>query len=1054
MDIKKILVLANEQERKDYAQLCRDAKKVEIDRTWMTERLRFLFRLWLERSGKDDSKISALIEEFWKKFQDSSEKKEKIKKEEKIDDFQDLDRLTQELPYPLSFRLHEFVEESKFFLQKKGSTNYAFLLASMNGLALRFHAIVALCVYVHFLNAPDTSLNQEIIEGLQLPADGTWKTFLDQILREEQCHLHPWLQVQREMLYTRMPFIGRKKGLAPIVAMQEMVQFRNHLLHGSHRFSREEIQEAMQKIQLIFTAMKPWSEAKLEAISEERILSLRGFIPFIKESEIKEKDSLEKASTIVYRSSSKKDKRKEVSRQQTSFLFFSFSKETEQKCPLYPLLCFVDKNERASFEKEVFFFNGSHHDQSEYISYRYPRSQDHHALGVPFHDVIKFLKSFHAVRLQPKVRIDYFELTRTHLQAFVGREKQLQALYRFLAERPSPYGVVYGRGGMGKTTLFARMYQAYQKEEKVWPKDLIGLWHFCGSIDGRDHAIVFWRSVLAQLEWQLDGQEGYYPHALEPLQKVWQTRLQDAATQGKRVVLIVDGIDEGHSFSIPLFSIPTHLPTIEQIPNHLTVLCSYRADDESGQQSIEELLPIPVDALHRIEDASPLRGLDWAEMVQMLSLHLREITQYPDTLLAIWGMATHTLHSYEQTAKQHLLTEIQSDAQVSQQDRLEQQQAHIDQKRWTEQKNSEAGEYADPLLLRFLYEELQEGRIDPKRAESVPKSLQMIFDRTWNQLAIDDGYLLIRILGMLSVMPDAGSDAFFSSIFEEERKRKRRSGRVFFPEDVAKKRIFINRWLTFRKDQYTIFHRRFREYVRQHFHLRDQETALHEPIYRYCLSDEGRFQTYDLLYRIHHLSWLARSKRAHVFEKWRQEMLALLHEEKGFFVKKWEMFQRVDLLQEDFLSIIRCFSPNRESSISKNWSDFSKVYFLCLHSYEMLLELQQQRRYSMEELAKKGKQEQLLQWLLEEKSEEKRLWIGLQSCFWLAHAGHSFRAVWQFLFSLSPVFLAVGERGSIRQMLEQLPISQTEIEELFQHWYTAKADQTYPDHPIPLVALK
>jgi hypothetical protein len=954
-----------------------------------------------------------LVGAFWKSF---SEKEKKQEIHEDLFSFEALLTLSNELPYPLGYRLNEFIEESKAFLEGKGSTNYAFLLASMNGLALRFHAIVALCAYVHFLKAPDTGLNREIIEGLQLPADGTWKGLLDHLLREEHCHSHPWLQSQREMLYTRVPFFERKRGLAVIVAMQEMVNFRNHLLHGSHRFTNQELKEAMQKIQLLFSSMKPWATARLEVIWKGELLPLRGLALFTRGEKKEEQFELETPK--------QKEAEKQIV-QEKRFPLFSYAAkgQKEESCSLFPMLFFVESRQEPEIEREIFFFNGLRHEEAEYISYRYPRSRDHHSLGLFFQEITPFFKRLPAVRLQPKVRIDYFELVRTHLQAFVGREKQLQAIYTFLAQRPRPYGVVYGRGGMGKTALFARLYHAYQKEEKMWPKDMIALWHFCGSTDGRDHAVVFWRSVLAQLDRQMDGQEANYPHTLDSLQMLWQERLQTVAKRGKRVALIVDGLDEGDAVASPLFSIPAHLPRQEQIPDHLTLLCSYRSDEQSEEQGFEKNLPVSSTLLHLIEDASPLRGLDWSEMIQMLSLVQSEMMSFPETISAIWRMATQTdeeIRSSPSEANKSSRSEASFEKISHKKENQEKEDLCFT--RDIHKKNKE--NYADPLLLRFLYEELQDGRIDPKRAESVPQSLHTIFDRTWNQLPIHHSYLLVRILGMLSIMPNTGSDAFFCAVFEEEEKQETRKSFLLFPEEIAKQRIPINRWLTFRKDQYTIFHRRFREYIQQHFHPRDQETALHEPIYRYCISKNGRFQAYDLLYRVHHLSHLACSGRVEISERAREEIVKLLQEQDGFFSKKWIMFQRTDLIYEDFLKIARAFLPKKDSSSSNDWLSFTKIYFLCLYTHETLQETRHPIHLDAEKATKEGKQNKLLQPV--EKNSEQQLWSGVQHCLWLVRSGHSFAAVWRFLHTLLPI-LSQEEAESIQRGLEGLPLTPLDL---------------------------
>ncbi|MCB9639291.1 MAG: ATP-binding protein [Myxococcales bacterium] len=1026
MNLKELLAFAEEAEQKEYQQLCREARQADVDRKKVTGGLQKLLRALLSKSGEDARSLGAFLGEFWKRFQPKKEKKEK---EEELPSFKRLEGMAPQLPYPLGYRLQEFLGESEAFLAGRGSSNYAFLLASMNGLALRFHAIVAMCSYIHFLGAPDTVLNQELVEGLQVPADGTWKTFLDRLLQEALCQKHPWLALLREQLYTRRAFPGKKKGLAPLVAMQEMVTFRNHLLHGTHRFVKDELLEAMQKIQLIFGAMAFLCEARLFVKRGARWLSLQGLKgpSLLEKSPLDGEERYREKEPIFFLGEEKKkgdEKKEKVGSTQAGSL---------RSCSLYPLLAFVERSEKEAIENDLFFLNGMSEEKLEYISYKYPRSWEHRQLGISYADLLHFLKKIPAVRLQPKVRLDFFEMARVHLQAFVGREEQLAAILSFLEQRPQPYGIVYARGGMGKTALFSRLYHAYQREEKLWPSTTLALWHFCGPTDGRDHPVVFWRSILAQLDKQLDGQEGDYPTSLQQLQELWLLRMERITSEKRRVVLFVEGLDEGIPPGLPSLSIPASLPRPEEMPPSLTVVCSYRVDEHGKHNLVEELLPVSERLRFLIPGAAPLPGLSWAEMTTMLSMAAPQISTYPDTLSAIWKMAT----------QQPLLSvqEGQDGAKRERQIRSSVAKRTLLLGRESSEKTDDAGSraadgvYADPLLLRFLYEELEEGRTDPKRPESVPRSLQAIFDRLWNQLPSQDNYFLVRMLGMLAIMPDTGSDLFFSLVFGKDTKSQTDASLLLLPEEIARRRTPINKLLSFRKDRYSIFHRRFREYIQKRFHPRDMIESLHLPIYRYCCSTEGAYRRYDLQHRVHHLYHLSKSKDAALQKESKETMVSLLHEEGGYFEKKFSSLQRVELLQEDFLQILRVFRPSLGQGPKEAWRAFSTVYALCLHAHQRLNLAQKEGRQMMWRYAQEGKQEYILRGLLQEKSRYWRLLVGIQLCKRLAQAGHPFLQVWRFLVSLEPFSLQKADLDALARDLRPLPILEEEKRFFLERWH-------------------
>ena len=910
---KRLIDGAGSEQKKRYQMLCKEARQEEVDRGKITKKLKTLLEEMTREQGRKVE--SGWIGIFWKRFSPKEEKKQ----EKRILSLKELRELSFEMPYPLGFRTEEFVRETEEYLEERGSTNYAFLLASMNGLLLRFFSALALSVYIRELNAPDVQFNQEIVESLEAPADGTWKHFLDRILQEGLRKQHPWLlRLHEEITSPRWTQKAEKKeSLRAAIAMQEMIQFRNQLLHSSHRFQKEEILLAILRIQTILSSLSAWKNLRIDWLRKdgERIRCFGREIKSVSLSDIEKKEERGGEDT-------REDREIWCEGEEKLILYERLEDGKVLSCSVFPFLVFFEREK----SKDILFFNSLFRDKIDYLSYRWVRQIDPQELAFASKTIYEFFRRLPAVRLHARARIDFYEVSRVHLQAFVGRKELIRSLYRFIEQPPKPWGVVYSQSGQGKTALFAKLYHDFQKRHRDWPKDLIVGWHFFGTTEERDQPILVLRSLLAQMDRQFSGNEEEYPTSFDLLCRLFQKKQEEILAGGKRFLMILEGIDDAihieRSESLFSFILPP-----SQIPKGIAVLCSYRVDMEKrSHPKLEQFFLNEEEALFPIEGCTPLQGLDKEEMKALLAKASKEILRYPQTIETIWKVAT----------TERLLEKIGLSGSSREEEFAKRGRGESPPLRFLSQRE---GVFAEPLILRFFYDELIEGKIDPKRKESVPQSLWMIFDRLWDNLSTGEHYFLHRFLGLLAHLPSTGDDLLLSKILS----KSRREDPLFTPEEIAQKRRPINRLLAFHKDQYYLFHRSFRDYIQQRFHDRDLIEAIYLPLYRYCISPEESMRAYDLRHRIYFLHKIA-SLPHPTYQERAKESLFFMCLDDDFFSKKYSTFESLEMLEEDILRILFHHKAKRDSSFHRALLSLGKIFLLTEQGHRQINAAQREFR--------------------------------------------------------------------------------------------------------------
>tara|TARA_B100000609_G_scaffold197717_1_gene195682 strand:- start:5376 stop:8261 length:2886 start_codon:yes stop_codon:yes gene_type:complete len=947
-------------EKATYQELCKLASQPDCDRGLISERCQVLFKEVMDR-GSLKGHPGALLGQFWSRFK----KKKKKQVEEEIN----LRELSATLPYPLGYKLREFVLEFEKYQKGYGSSNFPYLVASLNGLALRVLSAMCICEYVYVLEAPDARVNQEVVESLRTPADGTWKGLIDLLVGE--CGGYEdavFLGELKGLLKKRRPFPGNRKGLSMTVLFQELVQFRNQLLHGTHSFSEEEIAQAAKKVEALYQSIHFLEGWQIVYVQDEFGVDCTGGSPvFLDQDGLfrlhkKIHHLLEYKAPVCIR------------RGEDSHVF-----------PLGPLLHYLEVHEHEGDVQdlnEVFFLNGWDNEHLEFISYRYARSQDHRQLHFPYQQFLSFLREIPVTKLPQHAQLDFSGIASFHLERFVGRTLQLQAIASFLASPKRPVGVMKALGGMGKTALLAWFYDRFQRDEE-WPEGVFPVWHFCANVDGRDHPVVFLRSVLAQIDSFLEGETKEYPTSIDLLERMFSERLKRIAElkEGQRVILIVDALDEGMS-SAGGTSIPSVLPDAQMLPSNMQILVSYRVDRDGLNELVAEQLPYDETKVTVLEGCDPLSGLSWGEMEEMLLQVTGRESIPKETLEAIWKTAT---------------------------------QSHED-------------DFADPFVLRFISDRLEDGDVDPVRPETVPQSLTALFDQFWNQLSVKHDYFLHRLLGMLSVMPEQGSDDMFAKVFT----RLSHGERGMTPDEVAERRASINKLLVFSGDMYRLFHSRFREYVRKRFHPRDEALQLHLPLYQFCHSKALDKDLYDLRFRVYHLAALSKHEGLTLLERegYRQELWELFANDE-FIARKFDAFQRMDLVWDDFSLSFTAFLPDPEREPGDVWNQFARTFHLSLRAHQMMSDSVETSRRRLYQFAVDGDVDQVIRIALWGGTAYRRVLQLLLSAVWLCEAGHDTHRIWSVLEGFRAVSWGQEEKEFMEQLLKRSDAPESVRERLF-----------------------
>jgi hypothetical protein len=167
---------------------------------------------------------------------------------------------------------------------------------------------------------------------------------------------------------------------------------------------------------------------------------------------------------------------------------------------------------------------------------------------------VKALGHFRELPRSPVERADYFavqvKIIAEYTRTFVGRVSAQQAFGRFLDTHRRGYFIVRGGPGQGKTAVSCHLVKTGEY-----------IHHFISRTGGRTDPRLILRSLVSQLL-PLAEASGDIPESLPELTKLFEELLPDAVTRKKKVVIVIDALDElpGETNEEPPYLVADALP--------------------------------------------------------------------------------------------------------------------------------------------------------------------------------------------------------------------------------------------------------------------------------------------------------------------------------------------------------------------------------------------------------------------------------------------------------------------------------------------------------------
>ncbi|MEC7983705.1 MAG: NACHT domain-containing protein [Myxococcota bacterium] len=823
--------------------------------------------------------------------------------------------------------------------------------------AIRYACVIAMTDYMEG-GLSDSQLNRALMEAIRKPADGSWSSLLWspdagaehsllRILAARENRIRALDILNSKLAKTDLPgkdTFSKVPGLPKKVpgTLKELgdsfVSFRNELVHGVYarkRPSEEAVEKIGRLLDVLLATLEPVLTLPIVIRREDGYdLACGPAIGDIDDVQdiLKEKsfpDDWKDLPIIV-----------EGKRQLSLFPWVTIA---DLQVALHQIDEDADDEEEILSLSEICFFNRFESKLVHYLGFaaraqlphtdlvESERAESAYRLFSERMEILRLKAAPAAARRQnPIQRFD--ELAGFHGENFVGRSDVIGSIEGFIADPPAPMGVVTAGAGMGKSAIFTHFYRQHGGKESNsgW------IFHFSARADQRDNAILGLRSLIAQAEQQIQRNQDKAPKypplpwSYDDLCARFETVLTDfgncMAAKNLRAVVVIDALDEqAPRPGAPPESIFKGVP--EDIPENVVVLVSVRIDNEGRTVAIEpgylgapRGLPIP--------KASPLTGLTPDDVKELVKEKLAE--EKPDL------------------------------ANVS--------QAVLDRVAEASQRPEDGT--LDPFYLRFLADGVREGTVDLSEAGNVPAGLENFFDDLWWGLDTSHGFMLHRILGMLSEMEGFGADALFAEALKKPE------------EDVAKMRFGINKLLVQSgagsgEARYGLFHDRFRWYVQSKYRERDKALQLHIPLLEACRSGLSAAGHYAVRYLTYHLAALSRhgGLRADEQISFQDELWNTIHDDE-FIERKFDALREERSVVIDFSRAIEVFRPRPEDDAKTQLRKAGKLVWLTDRATQTVANVANMARSRLYDYAREGDVVRVIQ-LSERAGSDALQWMTL-----------------------------------------------------------------------------
>ena len=738
MKIEEFVDLLTDQEKQQFDGFCEQCAQGTFSPKLFFQ---FVQTVW-SRLGRTDSHmrfagpLKGKIERMY-----GTSQKVVTKKERKLSE------IGANLPFPLGYKTLQFHHEKQQVLEGIERPQFPLEMCATLSVILRLLSIVSIQSYVHATEGNDWGINKEIVMTLQNASDGDWLNITARLAKKYKSK-SSWLAVIAKILDAKpeipQTIQQRNRSFKPLRVrdyLEQLIKFRNELMHGE-RQSEANRENAMHSLEMTLRALEPFEQFQLLVHHDDDIWQLNGRVP----------------TKITHSQTFPTDQ------------VFLVAKQNElENLNLTPLLFF-----RANFLgeqdiefDELFFINSGSLDYLKYVGFAATEHIDGKALGTYEH-FKQYLSNIPTPQIPKNPKINFAQFVADKTKRFVGRNDVLNEIEATLKENAGAYICLKAYAGMGKSSIFAKLHEKYEaRNSDATKKGDRWVFHFCMNTEGRDNALVAYRSLIAQICRTLEiPEKNWLSNDIKELKdekfpmlinsELCRKKLHERG--GERLVIVIDALDEG--IGTEEESIPTCFPM--SVQDHVNFLYSYRVNKSETNKRVESRLQhLPAEKIVQLQTANPLAGLTQQDVQRYLQKCNAEDVVPKTVFDAVWQAATQD-----------------SDG-------------------------------ADPFYLRFVADAAETNHLSLLRAETIPQSMDDAFEQMWIRLSTENDFLIHHLLLYLGIMRDYGDDELFTELFNRERKESQKLHVL----DIAQARIEAGKLLTYDGDRYGLFHDRFRNFL-------------------------------------------------------------------------------------------------------------------------------------------------------------------------------------------------------------------------------------------------
>lgn len=738
MKIDNFIDLLSQQEKQQFDEFCAQCEQGKFSPKAFFQ---FVKSVW-QRLGRKDNHmriagpLKGNIERRYGPSQQLVQKNER-----------DLNEIGANLPFPLGYKTLQFHHEKEQLLEGIDRPQFPLEMCATLSVILRLLSIISIQGYVDSTEGKDWGINKEIVMTLRSAADGDWLNITARLAKRYKKE-SSWLALVGQILDAKpevVASIKRRdpsfKGLKIRDYLSKLINFRNKLMHGE-RQSAEKILEATGNLEMVLRGLEPFEQFELLVNHSGEAWQLNGRVP---------------------------TKAKGPQTFPEDQVFLVAKQDGLSNLNLSPLLFFRAKflGEQDIEFDELFFINSGSLDYLKYVGFAATEHIDGKKLG-SYDQFKQYLSTIPTPVIPKNPKIDFSQFVADKTKRFVGRTDVLDEIETMVKEKSGAYICLQAYAGMGKSSIFAKLYEKHEaKNDDQEAKGDRWVFHFCMNTEGRNNALVAYRSLIAQICRALDiAEKNWLSNDIKELKdekfpalingELCKTKLHNLG--GKRLVIVLDALDEG--IGTEEESIPACFPAILQ--PHILVLYSYRVNKEKKNQRVESRLQhLPEEKIHQLQSANPLAGLT-TEDVQLYLKKCNTGEPVPQAVFdTVWQAATQD------------------------------------------------GDGADPFYLRFVADAAESHHLSLLRSETIPQSMDDAFEQMWIRLSTENDFLIHQILLYLGIMRDHGDDELFAELFN----RQRTEDKKLQPIDIAQARLGAGKLLTYDGDRYGLFHDRFRHFL-------------------------------------------------------------------------------------------------------------------------------------------------------------------------------------------------------------------------------------------------